>query len=575
MVKYTFAFFFIGLLFAIPASLSAQQEQTDPDQTLLPDIDPQDIEIRSQFQARFPGLRRQPILGFNPRSRVFQVDPDRTPFIEDEALAVGSLPIGQLDRPEPPVYEKLGYAQPKNGFARAGIGSYITPEIDLYGILQIGNRNWVSGNLDFTSSDGHLDAINSSYRNLDANLRSYSRITDNVRFRTNLAVTSNFNHMLPLETEDEEFSGVNSRVSHSGIRGSANLNVAKTSMTGLGITVGGYANQFDFTSDLNNFSGNLNEWGVNAAGEYSRLGQNIEEVHRLRAETEFGGIEPIGRNQQYWSVSTLSAHYERLFNYQTGVDVQLGVSGVTDAARDFVVYFSPDINISHTIHDGFEIRGRIHGSPNHQSVSDIQSQNRFLDLTSQFEHQYNITGLAEIEIEPFRGTRILGGVSYSEINNHLYFTRTSNPAGITGIESGYYQANYMDATIFKIYGGISQELMPEVLWISADGYWQDPQLDDNRTIPFAENLGAKGTVSLRPAPQVLIEGWGEFTGARELAGRDNLSAYFLLGGKFEISLTERAGVYGKLVNLLNDEYELWQGYPERGFQGYIGFTFLF
>jgi len=573
MIRNTFALIFIGLLFSFPAVLSAQQEQVEPDQALLPDIDPQDIEIRSQFQARFPGLRRQPILGFNPRSRVFQIDPDRSPFIEDESLAVGSLPIGELDRPEPPVYERLGYASPKNGFARVGIGSYITPEADLYGIMQLGSRNWVSGNLNFESSDGHLDSFDSSYRNFDTQIQSFSKIRDNTNLRTNLSVQSNFNHMLPLVSDNENFADVVTRVEHAGIKGGVSLDIARTALTGIKFNAGGYGNKFDVTSDLGTFEGVLQEWGAHVAGEYSRLGQNVEEVQKVRVETEIGGIDAPNRNQTYWYISRISADYERLFNYQTGVDASLGVSGVTDAAGDFILYLSPELEVSHTLRDGFEVRGRAFASPSHRSVQSIQSENRFLDLTSQFEHQFEKTALGEIEVEPFSGMRIYGGASYSEINNYLYYARETNPG--SEIESGYFQAEYSDASIFKVYGGLSQELRADIIWVSADGYWQDPRLDDNRTIPYVENIGVKGTVSFRPTRQVLIEGWGEFIGPREFVGEDDLSAYFMMGGTFEISLTERAGVYGKLLNLLDDEYELWRGYPERGFQGYVGFTYLF
>ena len=65
--------------------------QTASDNSLLPEINPQDIEIRSEFKARFPGLRRQPILGFNPKPRVFQIQADRMPFMESREDAVANI----------------------------------------------------------------------------------------------------------------------------------------------------------------------------------------------------------------------------------------------------------------------------------------------------------------------------------------------------------------------------------------------------------------------------------------------------------------------------------------------------
>ena len=43
------------------------QSGSNAQNTLLPEINPQDIEIRSEFRAKFSGLRRQPILGFDPK----------------------------------------------------------------------------------------------------------------------------------------------------------------------------------------------------------------------------------------------------------------------------------------------------------------------------------------------------------------------------------------------------------------------------------------------------------------------------------------------------------------------------
>ena len=71
-------FVFVSLMVFFPALLIGQETPTPG--SLLPDIDPQDIEIRGEFSARFPGIMRQPILGFSPRPRVFQIDPNRMPF---------------------------------------------------------------------------------------------------------------------------------------------------------------------------------------------------------------------------------------------------------------------------------------------------------------------------------------------------------------------------------------------------------------------------------------------------------------------------------------------------------------
>ncbi|MCC5942862.1 MAG: hypothetical protein JJU37_15065 [Balneolaceae bacterium] len=568
----------VSLLFS--HEIKAQDAQADTEQSLLPEIDPQDIEIRSQFQARFPGLRRQPILGFNPRPRVFQIDPNRIPFIEDEETVAANLPIGTLDRPEAPDYHRLGYADPKHAFFRGGVGSFISPEADVFAVAKLSDKNWISGSASFESTDGHISNFSSSYRYFNTDIRSYNRFSDRTQMNLNAGFSSNFNYMPWLVGVNGGFYDFETRVSKTGFYGSADLDVAQTSLSGVKISAGGYGNDYSLNSTLNPFNGDAGEWGMNVAASYSRLGNNINEIHRIKVSTKIGDQQPFMEDGGLWSVSTLSAHYERLFNYRTDVKVSLGASGVSDALDDFTFYVAPEIEVKHTFFTGFSVRGNAYGKANHYSFAEVQNQNRFFDFSTPLRHQYELKALGEVLLEPFYGTKIIGGASYQNINNFLYFERSPDPfessinVSAMGISEGYYSAAFSDANIFRVYGGVTQDLRPEVLWVSADGHWQIPRLDGGDKIPFVENLSIKGTVSFRPAQQVLIEGWSEFLSGRENHLGENLSSFFTLGGKFEVSLSDRFGVYGKMRNVLNEEYEIWSGYPERGFQAFVGFTYL-
>ncbi len=576
MIRYSVLFFSL-LLFSVCATglLQAQEAPTDAERSLLPEIDPQDIEIRSQFQARFPGLRRQPILGFNPRPRVFQTDPDRIPFIEDEETVTASLPVGELDRPEAPGYTPLGYRDPQNAFIRAGIGSEISPEADIYAVAKLNDRNWISGHTNFNSSDGHEENVTTSYRFFDAGVKTYSRLSDRTNLQLSAGVKSNFNHMLQLGTADEELLNVDTRVSLNGFRGSAALDVASTSMTGTKIKTDGFFHDFSIESDLAELTSSPSEWGVRAEGEYSRLGSNINEVHRLKVQTHAGGLESMQGVSGNWSVTTVSAHYERLFNYRSDVKASLGVSGVSDAEDDFMFRFSPNLELKHTFFRGFNIRAKASAEPRHHTYQEIHAQNRFFDFQSNLRHQYEILALGEVQMEPFYGTKIIAGVSYQDIRNYLYYTRNEQPVSGFDIDERYYSAAFRDATIFRIYGGFSQDLRPDVLWFSADAHLQTPRFSNEEKIPFVENFSVQAALSFRPTRQVLLEGWGEFANSRETHTGEDLPSFLLIGGKFEISISDRYGVYGKLLNLLDEDYQLWQGYREHGFQGFVGFTYLF
>lgn len=562
------AFFFCG-------QALAQQTQGDQEQSLLPEIDPQDIEIRSQFQARFPGLRRQPILGFNPRPRVFQVDPNRMPFIEDEETVVANLPIGELSRPEPPEYEMLSYSMPKNAFIRAGIGSYISPELDAFATAELSESNWISTDLHFNSSDGHDEAVNTSYRYADASLKSFNRLSKKTNLVLQAGAISNFNHQLQLDSSVEDLLDTNTKISRLGFTGSAEVDVSKTSLSGAKISAKGFYDEFTAESDINPLDGNASEGGADLMAEYSKLGSHLYEVHSIRIKSRLGSTSPLSMKSYSWSVSTLSARYERLFNYNTDVHLSLGASAVTEADNDFILYFSPRVEIKHTIFRGLEIRAEALAQPHHQTYAEIQSENRFFNVNSNVQHQYEMRALGELEMKPFVGTKFLGGVSFQDVKNYLYYTREDSPMNVDDISAGYYSSAFEDATIFKVYGGFTQDLKPDVLWFSADGYWQLPEFSDGERIPYAETLSLKAALSFRPKKYLLLEGWGEFAGGRKDHNGDSLSSFILVGGRFELSLTKQFGVYGKLINLLNENYELWQGYEERGFQGFVGFTFLF
>lgn len=565
-----------GLFFA--EQLAGQtQTQADVERSLLPDIDPQDIEIRSQFQARFPGLSRQPILGFNPRPRVYQIDPDRIPYIEDEEAQLANLPMGRLDRPDSPEYNALGYAPPKYAFIRAGVGSDITPEADLFAIGRIDDGHWVSGSLRYHSSDGHDERVATSYRNFDGVIRSYNRLSEKTRLQLHGGISSDFNHQLATESADSLFTGFNSRTELFGFRGGAEVTVAQTTLTGIKAYFSSYGHEYSLSSDLTAFDNQTpSDWGLNAGGEYSMLGQNINEIYRAGLDVRAGAATPADSSSQGWSVTTLSGTYERLFNYRTDVKISAGLSGVTDSEHDFKFYFSPRAEIKHTFFRGFNIRGLAYGEPSYRDFREIHRENRFFDFGNPGVHQYEMAALGEIQVEPFIGTKITGGISYKNISNHLYYSRRTQPMGVTEIERGYYGTLYDDATMVTIFGGLAQDLKPEVIWLSANASLREHTLSGiDGDIPYTETFSVASTISFRPVRDLLVEGWGEFNSGRKNEFGDSLSSFVRLGGRFEFSINENFGIYGKLLNVLDEEYEYWDGFQEHGFRGFVGVTLLF
>lgn len=204
--------------------------------------------------------------------------------------------------------------------------------------------------------------------------------------------------------------------------------------------------------------------------------------------------------------------------------------------------------------------------------------NRFIGLTEPVSHQYNSELRAEVIFEPLSGTMLTGGIQFQHVRNYAYFTRSEGGDQFPDVSEDTrfsYQPNFDNATILKLYSSFSQQLAAEKFWVSADAYWQRPRLSGNNQIPFVEALGVKGTASIRPIRDLVVEGWADFTGSRFNPGGDDLSSFLLLGTRFELALTANAGIYAKLLNINDTSYEIWKGYEERGFQAYVGITYLF
>jgi len=115
----------LGLILVLSALLPFAAAAQDPDTTdqQLPDIAPQEFEIRGQLQVSFPSLERQPLQGFASPPSVPSVPDDRTPYLGTYKQRLENLPeslpepeatSASFERPEPA----------RTGFLEFGGGRY-------------------------------------------------------------------------------------------------------------------------------------------------------------------------------------------------------------------------------------------------------------------------------------------------------------------------------------------------------------------------------------------------------------------------------------------------------------------
>jgi hypothetical protein len=566
--------FFLFILLC-PIFAFAQGAQQGADNSLLPEINPQDIEIRSEFQARFPGLRRQPILGFNPTPRVFQIDPNRMPFMETRDEAVADISITQLGRPEPPTRSFLTSPSRINAYLRGGFGSFITPEFNGYGFYKLNDKSLVSADVTFRASDGHLDLQESGFRYFDANVKYISKLKEDLKLVVDAGALSDFNYLFDLNNNiQDNFIGKTSEKSYLGGSGQVSLQKTNNTLEGWALSAGG--NVFNSSLDAGNsgITEDVNERIGNLSFSYYWPGKNIYETFDVSASLEAGNYNGRSTGSQNWVDAQASVEYERLFNFQTRIRAKGGFEYITDAFSN-KFYLTPEVEIKHNLSNALSITGMAFAKPEMQSIQEHQQYNRFLNNANQLQHSYQVGAKGEVNFQLFDGNRIYGGTSYRFIRDYAYYQRRDlTPPNAQ--EFGFYSINYANANIFEFYAGASQQLVPEKFWFDGKIYFRSPNLSAGGTIPYEEKLGIEGAISYKVVKALTINSWAEYIGARRSpSANSDLSAFVLLNAGAEYQINDTFGVYAKVLNIMGQQYEVWNGYQERPFQIFGGLTIKF
>lgn len=579
--------FVIFLLLLSSQSLMAQRQDT-PENSLLPAIDPQDIEIRSEFKARFPGLSRQPILGFNPKPRVFTISPDRMPFMESPDEAVASIIVSQMSLPAAPPKRKIEMPARNTAYVRAGLGSFITPDVEAYALHRFTPGKIISGNVNFNASDGHLSNQASGYRNLNANIIYSNQINDRIRMAVKGEVHSDFNH-LPKLAESVPNNGKGAaKTNYEGVNLGFLLSGNKNALNGWNFYLNAGHNSFDFTTPTNQYVKSLienigapnisiiiqenlldifvNELAAKTGFEKKWTGKNLNQSYGFKVNAE-GSIYDTFKDDKAWLNTNATLQYNKLINYSLDLHLEAGVS-YTDDAFDSNVYFTTNSKADLSILDNLSVNAQVFAQPHIKTLTEHHNINPYLSVGNYLQTEYNAGLKAGIDFIPFAASKIFGNISFENINNKAFYER--EVANINANqELLYYKVKYEDANILTIKGGITHQLVPRKLWFDGLFYLRNPRLASKKDIPFEEKIGAEAAISYKPINNLKLHTWAQFIGEKK-TGQNNptqtVESAILLNADLELSITPNFGVYAKMLNMFNNKYEIWEGYEERPLQ---------
>ena len=177
-----------------------------------------------------------------------------------------------------------------------------------------------------------------------------------------------------------------------------------------------------------------------------------------------------------------------------------------------------------------------------------------------------------MDLTLFNAVTVFGGFNYKLSPSYAYYQKR-----VPGLASSLYNVYYDDdARLLNINAGAQVTIIPDIVAIQAKVYNQSHELSTGEDIPFVETSGLMAETQITPFRRIALKGWLHYVGERETGQVDQtLDSYLLLNAQGELMVAEQVGFYVKALNLLSQNYELWEGYRERPIQLYAGVVVRF
>ncbi len=563
------------LVAAVPPALSQQ----DGASSLLPDIDPQDIEIRGDFEVRFPGLARQPVLGFSPRLPVFRVDPDRMPFMETDEEIVATIPLSDLEPALRPEKNFIRFAERRRLYAYGGFGSYGSPEARIFAEAPVRDKESVSFLFGHQSTSGDGDF--KSFRDMGGELQ-WTRLSGNSRWGVGISGSSSFNYSPapvgsgvdlpggPAAAEDIPLLDP-VRISHSTFGAKARwqqlANAYRGWQTSAAVNrfadrTGNYPDDEDATSETR-YDVLLNRFWE---------GTMIEQVFGFQFRAT-GSVYETGLDEtQYWLNNNAGARYRHTFSSFHQVEAWLRFYQLYDPVNELDLYLYPDIQYRFKGAGRFSVQMRLRGFVNDPSLEALHLYNRFnINNGREMEHERGLHINLQSGVDLWNGIELYSGLDYWQYYNRGYFSPWDDPA------MPFYRHQYVgEATYVEWYTGLSRVFrtwrttMAARIGLNYTSAEED--VIPSGEIPYVPRWKGSVLVSTSPVSWFEFSGWMDMSGERMTVDGESLDGFMQLGARTDIRVHSRFGIYLKALNILDQDYEVWQGYEELPFQVYGGIT---
>lgn len=570
----------------MPLLASAQNN----DKNLLPDINPQDIEIRGDYRISFPGLRRQPVLGFNPKPRIYRIDPNRLPFLETPEQVAANIPVSYLDRPAPPPKYFMDTPNRNHYYIQAGIGSYVSPEITAWVDHWTNDvSNWTA-RLNYLSFGDYDTLRTSSFQSLEAKVgyRTYLNETDELvlglsfknRFHylfvgTNLeSLPGSFStapNLLKTLSEKKEQLGGGLEIEFKRQKNAANVTEIGAGIAFRGIDAGDFATlvpgSLGGVEELTAVSFNakfFKQWAgatIGRVNEVELFGQGTS----INADGDIADQTPFLTGLSFRAMSINAWE----LNWQFGAQVYLLDDEVESNVRIF-----PDMTILYRFSEALTTQlwagghARSAGITWHDRLPYLMLEalllnESFFDFGAQADYKKNIFQIG-VKVQYFL---------YQDFVQAAASPKGQNRPGAVAFEPLLILEKLDDVGVFRPSLEVVLTKQKSSLEWRTEAYLQE--IDADRATPFLESVGLMSSLRWNPYSSLFIYGSGRYIGDRDAFGGTELDTFLKLDAKIEYLMQNRWGLYLRADNILDEDYFWFAHYQELPQRFAAGVTFNF
>ena len=542
--KVTFA---AGLL--LYPLLSMAQQAKKPSNSLLPDINPQDIEIKGNFKATFPGLRRQPILGFNPTSPIFQMNKNHVPYMESPDQAVANISISKLESPIAPQKHYFTYPKSSSLYSMLGWGTDMSPQLKAYGEFHSNQETTVLAKVNFESSNGHYANQADSYRNFNFNVNWLHKLSKESRLGFGVEGMNNFNYR-PGYAQKTEYGNVGLQAGFEHLKNEFDEFKAHINY-----------HYFRYLPKVTNVQSSEHVIDLTLHKTWTGPAMNSNFIANLNTQSSIY-TNPILTNEN-WDIVNPEIGYRVRKGYSHRITLKVdGFYAKDQSAGKFFAY--PDLTYEFWKGTNFKFTANVNGKVFNPGMQGRYLQDEMLVTQMNPLNERVLTGRAHAQLTFFKGLQFSGGFRYQKYYMFQYVSR--NPLG------QYRLSQDTNTRMWRAYLGLSYDVIANKVAFTSKFYLQNQQLSNGNDVPFMENSGITTELSVNPVSKLNFKLWANYIGKRPKSTSGDLNAAILLGGHIEYRFTQHIGVYISGNNLLNRQYVMWPNYKEMPLRIFGGIT---